>query len=297
MSLITALKAGLARTRENLNLGELFRSRNRIDDEFLDELEQILYEGDLGVEVTENLIDSLRKLTGKVGGNDDLKQALREEMVKLFPENQAPEGSPKPEVIMLVGVNGCGKTTTAGKLAHNFIREGKSVTLAAADTFRAAAIEQLKLWGDRAGARIVRQAQGSDAASVAFDALQSVIARDEDVLIVDTAGRLHSKSNLMNELEKISRVLKKLLPDAPHQVLLILDAIIGQNAIEQTRVFTEKAGVTGLILTKLDGTARGGSALAVSRRFGLTIKYVGVGEKIDDLLPFDPELFVRELVE
>lgn len=297
MGLITAFKRGLTRTRNSLNIGALLKRKERLDDDFIGELEEILYEGDLGVETTECLIEALRERARKSDGEVELKSVLREEMVNLFPQEPPVEVLHKPEVILLVGVNGCGKTTTAGKMAHNYIQDGKKVVLAAGDTFRAAAIEQLEMWGDRAGARVVRQSQRSDPASVAFDALQSAIAREEDVLIIDTAGRLHSKSNLMNELEKIVQVLKKLAPEAPHQVLLVLDAVIGQNAIEQARVFTEKAGVNGLILAKLDGTARGGSAFAVTRRFGLPIKYVGVGEKITDLLPFDRELFVEELLE
>ena len=289
------MKAGLSRTRENLSLTRLFNAYKTIDDEFLDELEETLYEGDLGVEVTESLIESLKARAKRNSAGDDLKTILREEMAALFPQPHDSKGH-KPEVILLVGVNGCGKTTTAGKLSQKYSKQGKKVTLAAADTFRAAAVEQLELWGNRTGARVVRQAMGADAASVAFDAMQSVLAKGEDVLIIDTAGRLHSKLNLMNELEKIIRVLKKLMPEAPHKVLLVLDAVIGQNAVEQARVFLSSAGVTGLVLTKLDGTARGGSALAVSRKFGLPIEYIGVGEQAEDLLKFDPEEFVKELI-
>ncbi len=296
MGLLASLKTGLKRTRENLNLSQFLRGKNRLNQEFLEELEEILYQGDLGVEATESLLDALRQRAGKVDTGGDLKEILRQEMVKLFPENGAQPMFHQPEVILLTGVNGCGKTTTAGKLAHNYVQSGKKVVLAAADTFRAAAIEQLELWAERAGARLVKQSHGADAASVAFDALQSAIAKDDDVLIIDTAGRLQSKSNLMNELEKIRRVLKKLIPEAPHQNLLVLDAIIGQNAMSQAEVFKDRAGVDGLILTKLDGTARGGSAFAVSRRFELPIRYVGVGEKIDDLLPFEPDRFVKELL-
>ena len=278
-----------------MSLTKLFSSHKYIDENFLNDLEETLYEGDLGVEVTESLIESLRKRAGRKSDDNDLKSILCEEMSALFPLPPEYEWH-KPEVILLVGVNGGGKTTTAGKLAQRYIAEGKKVTLAAGDTFRAAAVEQLALWGERTGARVVRQQMGSDAASVAYDALQSVIAKEEDVLIIDTAGRLHSKLNLMNELEKIIRVLKKLLPDAPHQVLLTLDAIIGQNAVEQASVFTQAAGVTGLILTKLDGTAKGGSALAAARKFGLPIEYIGVGEQAEDLLKFDAQQFAAELI-
>ena len=290
------MKSGLARTRNNMQIGGLLKRRNRLDEEFIDELEEILYEGDLGVKVTGELLESLRGRMGRNGDEAEAREILQEEMTALFPENRSMEVSSKPEVILLVGVNGCGKTTSAGKLAYNYIKGGKKVVLAAADTFRAAAIEQLEMWGNRCGARVVKQTQGSDSASVAFDALQSAKAKGEDVLIIDTAGRLQSKSNLMNELEKIGRVLKKIDPGAPHQVLLVLDAVIGQNAVSQAKVFTEKAGVNGLILTKLDGTAKGGSALAVANEFGIPIKYIGVGEKIGDLLEFDAEVFVGELL-
>jgi fused signal recognition particle receptor len=222
---------------------------------------------------------------------------LFDEMVKLFPVSDTQESISKPEVILFVGVNGCGKTTTIGKLAYRYAQEGKKVVVAGADSFRAAAVEQLEMWCGRARARVVKGGQNADPAAIAFDALKSAIAHNEDVLLIDTAGRLQSKSNLMNELEKIVRVLKKLVSSAPHQVYLILDAVIGQNAIEQARVFGEKAGVTALILTKMDGTAKGGSAFAAAKLFNLPIKYLGVGEKIGDLIPFEPEDFVKELLE
>lgn len=296
MGLITALKSGLSRTKENLKIGGLLKKKNRLDEEFILELEEILYEGDLGVDLTETLLEGLRVRMGRNGDSVAAREILTEELLKLFPKTKENISGAKPEVILLVGVNGSGKTTTAGKLAHNYLKSDKRVALAAADTFRAAAIEQLERWGERSGARVIRQSQGADPASVAFDALQSAKSKGEDVLIVDTAGRLHSKSNLMNELEKITRVLKKIDETAPHRVLLVLDAVIGQNAAAQARVFVEKAGVDGLILTKLDGTARGGSAIAVARDFALPIENIGVGEGIDDLLKFDAEMFVSELL-
>lgn len=296
MGLITALKNGLSRTKENLRIGEFLKKKNRLDEEFIDELEEILYEGDLGVDLTETLLEGLRGRMGRNGDSVEAREILKEELTKLFPEPAVRRAISKPEVILLVGVNGGGKTTTAGKMAHNYVKSGKRVVLAAADTFRAAAIEQLEQWGERSGARVIRQSQGADPASVAFDALQSAKSKGEDVLIVDTAGRMHSKSNLMNELEKVTRVIKKIDATAPHRVLLVLDAVIGQNAAAQARVFVEKAGVDGLILTKLDGTARGGSVIAVARDFALPIEYVGVGEGIDDLLEFDAEMFVSELL-
>lgn len=297
MSILSTFRKGLARTRESLKIGSLLKRSQRFDEEFLSELEEILYQGDIGVEVTEALMEALRARAKRGDGQLDLKSVLHEEMVKLFPQDTEAESNLKPQVILLVGVNGCGKTTTAGKLAYKFNQAGEKVVLAAGDTFRAAAVEQLEMWGERAGARVVRQSQGADPASVAFNALQSAIAKGEDVLIIDTAGRLHSKTNLMNELEKIVRVLKKLSPSAHHQILLVLDAVIGQNALEQAKVFSEKSGVTGIILTKLDGTARGGSAFAVTRKFGIPIKYVGLGEKIEDLVEFDRTSFVDELLE
>jgi fused signal recognition particle receptor len=202
-----------------------------------------------------------------------------------------------PAVVMVVGVNGAGKTTTIGKLAHRFKNEGRTVVLAAADTFRAAAIEQLEVWGERTSTDVIRQKQGADPSSVVFDALSSAKSRGTDYVIVDTAGRLHTKDNLMAELEKMRRTAKKVIPDAPHEVLLVLDATTGQNGLEQARRFTESSGVTGIVLTKLDGTAKGGVVVAITRELNLPIRYVGVGEKIDDLLPFDPETFINSLFQ
>lgn len=297
MGFLDALKNGLARTKETLNLGALLMRKPKLDAEFLEELESTLFQGDLGLEITDKLLEALRERIKRQEGMAETKAILQEELVKLFPPTKPIDFSHNPTVILLAGVNGCGKTTTAGKLAYNFARGGKKVVLAAADTFRAAAIEQLELWGQRAGVRVVRQSPGSDPASVAFDALQSAKSRGEEVVIIDTAGRLQSKSNLMNELEKITRVLKKIDDTAPHHTFLVLDAVIGQNALSQARVFTEKAGVDGLIITKLDGTAKGGAAIAASGEFNLPIYYIGVGEKAEDLLTFDPELFIKELLE
>ncbi|MBC8204779.1 MAG: signal recognition particle-docking protein FtsY [FCB group bacterium] len=296
MSILSSLKNALSRTKENLNIGSLFKIHSRLDENFFDELEEVLYTGDLGADITEPLLDSLRKYSKHDNGEAGLKNILRDELVNLLPTAEETSDT-YPLVVLLAGVNGCGKTTTAGKLAYRYIQAGKKVAIAACDTFRAAAVEQLEMWGQRAGARVVRQKQGADPASVAYDALQSTLSRGEDVLIVDTAGRLHSKTNLMAELEKISRVMKKLLPEAPHETLLVLDAVIGQNSIQQASVFTKKAGVTGLVIPKPDGPARGGAALTASKQFNLPIKYIGVGEKIDDLLKFDSKMFVEELLD
>lgn len=301
------LKQGLQKTRENLfgKVERLLLGKGRVDDEFLEQLEEILLTGDVGVDTTTTIIHNLKQRVWKdlYLDNAELNKIIRDEIQKQFSDGGAPPpGDPfalppgqRPYVIMVVGVNGVGKTTTIGKLAYNYKQAGKKVIIAAADTFRAAANEQLDIWAKRAGVDIITQAQGSDPASVAYDALKSAIARNVDVMLIDTAGRLHTKVNLMEELKKMSRVLQKLIPTAPHEVLLVLDATTGQNAIQQGKQFTGVAPVTGLVLTKLDGTAKGGVVFAVSDSLNVPVKFVGVGEQIDDLQPFDKTAFVDAL--
>jgi fused signal recognition particle receptor len=301
--LLNKWEKGLARTRKGVfdRISDVFRGKDRVDETLMDELEQILIEGDVGVDTTMSLIEQLKQLQSerKEGLERKFRDLLKAELINLVREDTgavAPAGVEKPHVIFIVGVNGTGKTTTIGKMADRFRRDGKKVLLACADTFRAAAGEQLAVWGKRAGVDVVKQAMGADPASVAFDALEAAMARGVDLLIVDTAGRLHTKVNLMEELKKIQRVLKKRMDTAPHEVLLTLDATTGQNGLNQARLFTEAVGVTGIVLTKLDGTARGGIVVAIRQNLGIPVKWVGVGEGIEDLIPFDAEAFVEGML-
>lgn len=302
-NLLDRLKAGVEKTRAGLmdRLGDVFQGQKQIDAAVLDELEYALYTADIGVKTTEEILESVRERVDRklIADTTELKGLIRQHILEVLEatERPVPRVDEPPAVVMVVGVNGSGKTTTIGKLANRFKAEGRGVLLCAADTFRAAAIDQLKIWGDRTNSRVVQQSQGSDPSAVLFDALQAAKASKVDYVIVDTAGRLHTKSNLMAELEKMQRTAKKVIPTAPHEVLLVLDATTGQNGLEQARKFTETSGVTGIVLTKLDGTAKGGIVVAISRELNLPIRYVGVGEKADDLLPFDPEEFVASIFE
>ncbi|BBD81043.1 signal recognition particle-docking protein FtsY [Aerosticca soli] len=281
-------------------LSALFTRHPKLDDELLDELETTLIGADVGVETSSALVEDLRRRMHKreFADADALLAALRQALVaRLAPVQQPlrPDGA-KPFVVLVVGINGVGKTTTIGKLARRWRDEGREVLLAAGDTFRAAAVEQLKTWGERNGVPVIAQGQGADAASVIFDALQAARSRGADVLIADTAGRLHTQGGLMDELSKIARVLKKLDPDAPHEVLMVIDGTTGQNALSQVRQFRQLVGVTGLVVTKLDGTAKGGVVFALAREFGLPIRFVGLGEQATDLQPFDAEAYVDGLL-
>jgi len=295
------LKQGLAKTHESLvgRIDTLLLGKKQIDADTLEELEEILITADIGVATTVELI---RTLEGRLKRNElqdggAIKKALQEEILARLQQYASPldVSAAKPYVIMVIGVNGVGKTTTIGKLARRYTGEGKKVLLAAGDTFRAAAAEQLEEWGRRAGVDVIRHQDGSDPSAVVFDSCKAALARGSDILIVDTAGRLHTKVNLMEEMKKIRRVMSRELPGAPHETLLVLDAATGQNAISQARLFKEAAGVSGVVLTKLDGTAKGGIVVAVSNEFQLPIRFIGIGEQADDLRPFDPEQFVRAL--
>ncbi len=291
----------LGRTRKSLagGLERVFLGRREVDAEVLDELEEVLITADIGVDTTLRLVEVIRDKVKRRELRDvaRLKEALREEMVALLTGPPAPARTARPWVVLLVGVNGVGKTTTIAKLAHQDRSQGLRPLLIAADTFRAAAVEQLEIWGERVGAQVVKQKTGADPAAVVFDGLAAAQAREVDTVYVDTAGRLHTKVNLMEELKKIHRTAAKKLTGAPHETLLILDATTGQNALSQVRMFHEAVGVTGIILTKLDGTAKGGMALAVAHETGLPLRYIGVGEGMDDLQPFDPEAFVAAILD
>ncbi|HTK83416.1 MAG TPA: signal recognition particle-docking protein FtsY [Bacteroidota bacterium] len=302
------LKEGLAKTRESIlgKVQKVLLGKSKIDDEVIDNLEEILLAGDVGLSTTTTIIERVRARVKKEHYEDasELDNLLRSEIRTLFSNGEQEVASPfeipaarLPHVIMIVGVNGVGKTTTIGKLAHNYKSAGHDVVIAAADTFRAAANEQLEVWAQRAGVEIIQQKHGADPAAVAFDALNAAIARNTGVMIIDTAGRLHTKVNLMEELKKIKRVLQKLVSEAPHEVLLVLDASTGQNAIQQAKQFTAAVGITGLVLTKLDGTAKGGVVLAITNELNIPVKFIGVGEQIDDLQPFDKKAFVDALFE
>jgi len=302
-NLFERLKAGIQKTRRGLveRLDQVFAGKKQIDAELLEELEFTLITADIGVRTTAEILELVRARADRreLADASEVKNLIREHLLEVLQAADRPPTpvAEPPAVILVVGVNGTGKTTTIGKLAWRFKNEGRSVLLCAADTFRAAAIEQLEIWGQRVGVDVIRQKPGADPSAVLFDALQAARARKADGVIVDTAGRLHTKSNLMAELEKMRRTAQRLVPGAPHEVLLVLDATTGQNGLEQARRFTESSGVTGIVLTKLDGTAKGGVVVAIVRELNLPVRYVGVGEKLDDLLPFDPEKFVASLFE
>ena len=302
-SLLEKLKSGVEKTRAGLvsALEDALQGKKEIDADLLDELEFTLISADIGVKTTEEILTRIRQRVERHQLSDaaELKGLIRQHLLEIL---EASERAPAhvaepPAVILVVGVNGSGKTTTIGKLAQRFKGENRSVLLCAADTFRAAAIEQLEIWGQRTGAPVVRQGPGSDPSAVLFDAVSAARARGMDYVIVDTAGRLQTKENLMAELRKMSRTARKVIPEAPHEVLLVLDATTGQNGLEQARKFAETSGVTGIVLTKLDGTAKGGIVVAIARELNLPIRYVGVGEKVEDLLPFDSEKFIASLFE
>lgn len=297
------LDQGLEKSKENMfsKLSRAVAGKSKVDEEVLDDLEEILVTSDVGINTTVKIIERIeeRVARDKYLGTAELNQILREEIAGLLSETEGEDatdfGVPavkKPYVIMVVGVNGVGKTTTIGKLSAQFKKKGLKVVLGAADTFRAAAVDQLTIWSERVGVPIVKQVMGSDPASVAFDTLQSAVSQNADVVLIDTAGRLHNKVNLMNELGKIKRVMQKVVPDAPHEVLLVLDASTGQNAVEQAKQFTKATDVSALALTKLDGTAKGGVVIGVSDQFQIPVKYIGVGEGIDDLQVFNKHEFV-----
>ncbi len=302
------LNKGLEKTRVSVfeRISKAIIGKSTVDDEVLDNLEEILVTSDVGVDTTLKIIERIQKRVAhdKYLGTSELNMILKEEIASLLQENNSGDGSTfdlpegkKPYVIMVVGVNGVGKTTTIGKLAYKFKRAGKKVMLGASDTFRAAAVDQLKIWADRVDVPVVSQGMGADPASVAFDTVKSAVAQDVDVVLIDTAGRLHNKVGLMNELSKIKKVCQKVIPDAPHEVLLVLDASTGQNAIEQARQFIAATEVNALALTKLDGTAKGGVVIGISDQFKIPVKYIGVGEKMENLQIFDRNEFVDSLFQ
>ena len=303
LSMLERMRAGLAKTQAGLvgRVDSLLRGRKVVDAELLEELEDILVSADFGIKTTQELIASLEESLSRGGETtpEMVRELLKEQIRERLRLEAAPldPASAKPFVIMVVGVNGVGKTTTIGKLARQFAQQGHKVVLGAGDTFRAAAADQLAIWGERAEVNVVRHAEGADPAAVAFDAAKAAVARKADILILDTAGRLHTKVNLMEEMKKIRRVLGREIPDAPHETLLVLDATTGQNALVQARLFKDAVDVSGLALTKLDGTARGGVIVAIGAELGLPVRYVGIGEGVDDLRPFDPDLFVDALFQ
>lgn len=302
-TLLEKLKSGVEKTRAGLvsRLEDALAGKKEIDADLLDELEYTLISADIGVNTTNEILERIRQQVSRklVGDAAELRGLIQQHLLEILQstERPIPHVDDPPAVVMVVGVNGAGKTTSIGKLAHRYKTEGRTVLLCAADTFRAAAIEQLEIWGERTATEVVRQKPGADPSAVLFDAVHAARARKTDYVIVDTAGRLQTKANLMAELEKMRRTAGRVIPGAPHEVLLVLDATTGQNGLEQARRFTETSGVTGIILAKLDGTAKGGVVIAIARELNLPIRYVGIGEKIDDLLPFDPEKFIQSLFE
>ena len=306
-SLLDRLKQSISKTRNQITtkVEDLISGEKQIDPEMLTNLENALLAADLGPRTTHQILEAVRQKLERhaLSNASDLKAELKSQLLHVLRTVPSNNGNstgakdPHPRVVFVVGVNGTGKTTTIGKLANRLHKDGKTVVLAAGDTFRAAAIEQLAVWATRTGSEIVKTKSGGDPAAVVFDALSSARARNADVVIVDTAGRLHNKQNLMAELDKMKRTASKVIPDAPHEVLLVMDATTGQNGLSQAREFTATAGVTGIVLTKLDGTAKGGIVVAITRELGLPVQYVGTGESIDDLVPFDAETFVTSLFD
>ncbi|OEU71176.1 MAG: signal recognition particle-docking protein FtsY [Desulfuromonadales bacterium C00003068] len=303
LSLFERMKAGLSKTQSALlgRVDALFSSSSAVDADFLEELEEILITADFGMKTTQLLLIAFKQRVAdeKTEGAAQLRIILKEEVLRLMTLNVAPLDIERdgPFVLLVIGVNGVGKTTTIGKLAQQYTQQGKKVILGAADTFRAAAADQLSVWGERAGVTVIRHEEGSDPAAVAFDSVKAAVARNADILILDTAGRLHNKVNLMEEMKKIHRVMGREIPQAPHETLLVLDATTGQNALVQARLFKEAVGITGIAITKLDGTAKGGMAVAIGAELNLPVRFIGIGEGIDDLRPFDPEMFVDALFE
>jgi fused signal recognition particle receptor len=301
MGFFEKLKSGLQKTKNALfgKVDNLLKSFVRIDEDFLDELEELMITADVGVETTEEILDTLREKIrdGRIKEPNDVRAALREIVRDLIGEHEPLNLSTTPSVILVIGVNGVGKTTSIGKISAALKQDGKRVVVAAADTFRAAATEQLAVWCERSGVDLIKQGQGADPASVVFDAIQAVKSRRADVLLIDTAGRLHNKKNLMDELAKINRVICRELPDSARETLLVLDATTGQNAVNQAKEFKHAAEITGLVLTKLDGTAKGGIVLSIRRELGIPVKFIGVGEQIDDMRPFDADAFTDALFE
>ncbi len=301
MGFFSKIKEGLKKTRNAVvgQIDSMLKSFKKIDEELFEELEELLVMGDVGVPTASKICNELRERVKKEGIKDpeEISKLLRETTADLLRGDQELNMSTKPSIILIIGVNGVGKTTTIGKLAHDLKSKGKRVTLAAADTFRAAAIDQLQVWAERSGADIIKQNEGSDPAAVVFDAISSAKAKGSDVIICDTAGRLHNKKHLMDELAKINRIIDRELPDADKEVLLVLDATTGQNAVNQAVEFRKATGITGIVLTKLDGTAKGGVVLAIRDGLGIPVKYIGVGEQIDDLQPFDPDDFAKALFD
>jgi len=301
VGLFDKLRNTLQKTKQGFvdKVTELVTGYKRVDDEFFERLEEILIEADVGVNTAMDLTERLKQriYSEKISEMDKVNEVIQEELASLleYEGSEINMSEDKPTVIMVVGVNGVGKTTTIGKLAYNFKEQGKKVVLAAGDTFRAAAIEQLGIWADRANADLVKHQEGSDAAAVAYDAVQAAISRKADIVLIDTAGRLHNKVNLMNEIGKVKKVIGRSKEDAPNEVLLVLDATTGQNAISQAKTFKEVVDVTGIVLTKLDGTAKGGIIFSIKEELGLPVKYIGVGEKAEDLKPFEPSEFVKAL--
>ena len=301
MGLFKKIKDGLKKTRDSVvgQIDSMLKSFTKIDEELFEELTELLVMGDVGVTTAEQITDELRDRVKKDGIKDpaEIKHLLEEVVADMLRGDEELKINTKPSIILVIGVNGVGKTTTIGKLANNLRKQGKSVLLAAADTFRAAEIEQLEVWADRSGCQIVKQNEGSDPAAVIFDAISAAKARNTDVIICDTAGRLHNKKHLMDELAKIGRVIDRELPDADKEFLLVLDATTGQNAVNQAEQFSKATGITGIVLTKLDGTAKGGVVLAIKNGLGIPVKYIGVGEQIDDLQEFVPEDFSKALFD